>query len=206
MSDAAALRQRSPLVLADLLPGALVRDTLLVVGAAGFIGLLAQISIHLSFTPVPITGQTLGVLLAGTALGWRRAGAALVLYAVAGLAGVPWFAGQASGYVGASFGYVLGFIAAAILCGFLAERGADRSVLRSVPAMVAGEVVIYAFGVTWLALDLHLNAAQALSEGFTPFVAGDAIKAAIAAGLLPAAWWLTGYRRNQTTPPAGEAG
>jgi biotin transport system substrate-specific component len=72
--------------------------------------------------------------------------------------------------------------------------------------MVAGEVVIYAFGVTWLALDLHLNASQALSEGFTPFVAGDAIKAAIAAGLLPAAWWLTGYRRNRTTPPAGEAG
>ena len=143
MSDAAALRQRSPLVLADLLPGAVVRDTLLVVGAAGFVGLLAQISIHLSFTPVPITGQTLGVLLAGTALGWRRAGAALLLYAVAGLAGVPWFAGQTSGYVGASFGYVVGFFAAAILCGFLAERGADRSVLRSVPAMVAAEVVWY---------------------------------------------------------------
>ena len=204
MSDAAALRQRSPLVLADLLPGALVRDTILVVGAAGFVGLLAQISIHLSFTPVPITGQTLGVLLAGTALGWRRAGAALVLYAAAGLAGVPWFAGHASGYVGASFGYVLGFIAAAILCGYLAERGADRSVLRSVPAMLAGEVVIYAIGVTWLAVYLHLSASAAISEGFTPFVAGDAIKAAIAAALLPGAWWLTGYRRNRTTP-SGEA-
>src|SRR6266446_9329864 len=166
MSQSAALRRPLPLVLADLLPGTVVRDVLLVVGAAGFVGLLAQISIHLSFTPVPITGQTLGVLLAGTALGWRRAGAALVLYAVAGLAGVPWFAGHASGYVGASFGYILGFIAAAILCGYLAERGADRSVLRSVPAMIAGEVVIYAFGVTWLALDLHLSAAQALSEGF----------------------------------------
>jgi biotin transport system substrate-specific component len=205
MSDAAALRQRSPLVLADLLPGALVRDTILVVGAAGFVGLLAQISIHLSFTPVPITGQTLGVLLAGTALGWRRAGAALVLYAVAGLAGVPWFAGHASGYVGASFGYVLGFIAAAVLCGFLAERGADRSVLRSVPVMVAGEVVMYAFGVTWLALSLHLSASAAISEGFTPFLAGDAIKAAIAAGLLPGAWWLAGYRRHPRRP-AGEAG
>ena len=203
MSDAAALRQHSPLVLADLLPGALVRDALLVVGAAGFVGLLAQISIQLSFTPVPITGQTLGVLLAGTALGWRRAGAALALYAVAGLAGVPWFAHHQSGYVGASFGYVLGFFFAAILCGYLAERGADRSVLRSVPAMVAGEVVIYAFGVTWLALALHLSASQALAEGFTPFVAGDAIKAAIAAGLLPGAWWLTGSRRNR---PPGEAG
>ena len=204
MSDAAALRQRSPLVLADLLPGSLVRDAVLVVGAAGFVGLLAQISIHLSFTPVPITGQTLGVLLAGTALGWRRAGAAMVLYAVAGLAGVPWFAGHASGYVGASFGYVVGFIAAAVLCGYLAQRGADRSVARSVPVMIAGEVVMYAIGVTWLALDLHFSASRALSEGFTPFLAGDAIKAAIAAGLLPAAWWLTGYRR--TRPPVGEEG
>jgi biotin transport system substrate-specific component len=123
-----------------------------------------------------------------------------VLYAVAGLAGVPWFAGHASGYVGASFGYILGFIAAAILCGYLAGRGADRSVLRSVPVMIAGEVVIYAFGVTWLALSQHLSASTAISEGFTPFVAGDAIKAAIAAGLLPAAWWLTGYRRGGPRP------
>jgi len=190
MSDAAVLRRRPPLVLADLLPGALARDTLLVVGAAGFIGLLAQISIHLPFTPVPITGQTLGVLLAGAALGWRRAGAALLLYMVAGLAGVPWFAGHSSGYASASFGYVIGFLAAAILCGYLAERGADRSVLRSVPAMIAAEVVIYAFGLTWLAIDLHLGASATIAEGLTPFLAGDAIKAAFAVGLLPAAWWL----------------
>lgn len=205
MSDAAALRRRHPLVLADLLPGALVRDTLLVVGAAGFVGLLAQISFHLSFTPVPITGQTLGVLLAGTALGWRRAGAALVLYAVAGVAGVPWFAAHSSGYASASFGYVVGFAAAAVLCGYLAEQGADRSVLRSVPAMLAAEVVIYAFGVTWLAVNLHLSASAAISEGLTPFLAGDAIKAALAAGLLPAAWWLAGRRGGGVSGP-GAAG
>jgi len=202
MSDAAALRRPRPLVLADLLPGALVRDTLLVVGAAGFIGLLAQISIHLSFTPVPITGQTLGVLLAGTALGWQRAGAALLLYAVAGVAGVPWFADHSSGYASASFGYVIGFFAAAVLCGYLAERGADRSVLRSVPAMLAAEVVIYAFGLTWLAIDLHLGASATIADGLTPFLAGDAIKAALAAGLLPAAWWLAGRRGNLTGPGA----
>lgn len=194
MSDAAALPRRPPLVLADLLPGALARDALLVAGAAGFIGLLAQISIHLSFTPVPITGQTLGVLLAGTALGWRRAGAALLLYAVAGVAGVPWFADHSSGYASASFGYIIGFFAAAVLCGYLAERGADRSVLRSVPAMLAGEVLIYAFGLTWLAIDLHLGASATIADGLTPFLAGDAIKAALAAGLLPAAWWLAGRR------------
>jgi biotin transport system substrate-specific component len=195
MSDAAALRRRPPLVLADLLPGALARDAALVVGAACFVGLLAQVSFHLSFTPVPITGQTLGVLLAGTALGWRRAAAALVLYTVAGLAGVPWFAGHSSGYASASFGYVLGFVVAAMVCGYLAERGADRSVLRSVPAMIAAEVVIYAFGLTWLAIDLHLGASATIAEGLTPFLAGDAIKAALAAGLLPAAWWLAGQRR-----------
>ena len=196
MSNAAVLPRRSPLVLADLLPGAAVRDGLLVVGAAAFIGLLAQISIPLSFTPVPITGQTLGVLLAGTALGWWRAGAALVLYAVAGVAGVPWFAGHSSGYASASFGYVVGFVAAAVLCGYLAGRGADRSVLRSLPAMIAAEVVIYAFGLTWLAIDLHLGASATIAAGLTPFLAGDAIKAAIAAGLLPAAWWLAGPRRG----------
>jgi biotin transport system substrate-specific component len=196
MSNAAALPRRSPLVLADLLPGAAVRDGLLVAGAAAFIGLLAQISIPLSFTPVPITGQTLGVLLAGTALGWWRAGAALVLYAVAGVAGVPWFAGHSSGYASASFGYVVGFVAAAVVCGYLAGRGADRSVLRSLPAMIAAEVVIYAFGLTWLAIDLHLGASATIAAGLTPFLAGDAIKAAIAAGLLPAAWWLAGPRRG----------
>jgi len=196
MSNAAALPRRSALVLADLLPGAAVRDGLLVAGAAAFIGLLAQISIPLSFTPVPITGQTLGVLLAGTALGWWRAGAALVLYAVAGVAGVPWFAGHSSGYASASFGYIVGFVAAAVLCGYLAGRGADRSVLRSLPAMIAAEVVIYTFGLTWLAIDLHLGASATIAAGLTPFLAGDAIKAAIAAGLLPAAWWLAGPRRG----------
>jgi biotin transport system substrate-specific component len=191
-----------PLVLGDLIAASrgrvahAVRDVLLVVVAAGFVGALAQISIRLSFTPVPITGQTLGVLLAGTALGWRRAAAAMALYAVAGVAGVPWFAGQTSGYASASFGYIIGFFFAAAVCGYLAERGADRSVLKSVPAMIVGEIVIYAFGLTWLALDLHLGAAATLHLGFTPFVAGDAIKAAIAAGLLPVAWRLAGHRKQ----------
>jgi len=205
MSSVAIARPR-PLVLGDLIAqhrgraAHAVRDVLLVAGAAGFVGALAQISIHLSFTPVPITGQTLGVLLAGTALGWRRAAASMALYAVAGVAGVPWFAGGTSGYVGASFGYIVGFFFAAAACGYLAERGADRSVLRSVPAMIVGEIIIYAFGVSWLAIDLHLGTNAALADGFTPFVAGDAIKAAIAAGLLPVAWQLAGRRRPEAQP------
>ena len=104
MSSAIVVPRREPVVLADFISGTLLRDVLLVIGAAGFVGILAQISIHLSFTPVPITGQTFGVLLAGTSLGWKRGGAAMALYGIAGLAGVPWFAGHTSGYVGASFG------------------------------------------------------------------------------------------------------
>ena len=206
MSVSIPLQRPRGFVLADLIAAdrsraaRIARDVALVVGAAAFVGLLAQVSIKLSFTPVPITGQTLGVLLAGTALGWRRGAAAMGLYALAGVAGVPWFAQGGSGYASASFGYVIGFFVAAAVCGYLAGRGADRSVVGSVPAMIAGELVIYLFGLTWLAVDLHLGATATLRDGFTPFVAGDAIKAAIAAGLLPAAWKLDGHPRSR---PAG---
>lgn len=192
MSDAISLPRSKPLVLADLIPGSLLRDVLLVVGAASFVGVLAQISIHLSFTPVPITGQTLGVLVAGTALGWERGASAMVLYGVAGVLGVPWFAGHASGYVGASFGYIVGFVLCAALCGFLAEKGADRSIVKSVPAMVIGEIILYSVGVVWLGVSLHVGMAKAISLGLTPFLIGDVIKATFAALLLPGAWKLAG--------------
>jgi biotin transport system substrate-specific component len=188
MSGAVTVQARKPVVLADLASGTFVRDVALVACAAGLVGVLAQISVHLSFTPVPITGQTLGVLLAGTALGWKRGTAAMALYGLAGLAGVPWFADHESGYVGASFGYILGFMLCAALCGFLAERRADRRVWTSVPAMIAGEAVMYAAGVTWLGAYLHVGPARAIALGLTPFLAGDAIKAAIAAVALPGAW------------------
>jgi biotin transport system substrate-specific component len=195
MSEVATLSRRRTPVLADLVSRTAVLDVVVIVAAAAFVGLLAQVSIHLSFTPVPITGQTLGVLVAGTALGWKRGIAALALYATAGIVGVPWFADHASGYVGAAFGYILGFVLCAALCGYLAERGADRSILRSLPAMIAGEVVLYAVGVTWLGFALHVGPSKAIALGLTPFLAGDAIKAAIAAVLLPAAWKLVGSRR-----------
>ncbi|MCL2418556.1 MAG: biotin transporter BioY [Conexibacteraceae bacterium] len=191
----AALPRPGVRVLGDTLPGARTRDVALVLAGAGLVGLLAQITIHLSFTPVPITGQTLGVLLVGTALGWRRGLAALILYAVAGLIGVPWFAAGGSGYVGANFGYILGFIAAAGACGYLAEKQADRRVLSAIPAMVVGEFLIYLFGVTWLAVDLNVGIGKAITLGFVPFWIGDAIKCALAAGLLPSAWRLVGDRK-----------
>ena len=175
-------------VLADVLSPSRLTDLGLVVGGATLTGLLAQVSIPLGFTPVPVTGQTLAVMLVGTALGWRRATAAMSLYVVAGVLGVPWFAGHASGFPAATFGYLLGFVVAGAVLGRLAAAGADRTVVRAAASMVAGEVVIFAFGVTWLALDLHVSLAEALTLGFTPFVAGELIKAGLCGMALPATW------------------
>jgi biotin transport system substrate-specific component len=177
-------------VLADVVPGTLLADTALVVGGAALVGVLAQITIHLGFTPVPVTGQTLGVLLCGSALGWRRASLSMGLYIAAGLAGLPWFAGHASGYPVATFGYLLGFVLAGSVLGWLASRGNDRNVIRAVMAMVVGELVVYAIGVPWLAVDLHVSLLKAVSLGMTPFIIGDCIKAAIAGVALPSAWRL----------------
>jgi len=185
-----AVARRPQAVLADVVSNTLLADVVLVTGAAALVGVLAQLSIHLAFTPVPITGQTLGVLLAGSALGWRRASLAMSLYVVAGVAGVPWFTGHSHGYPMATFGYLLGFILAGSLVGFLASRGNDRNVIRAALSMVAGELVIYAIAVPWLAFDLHVSLANALTLGMTPFIAGDLIKAGVAGLALPSAWRL----------------
>ena len=189
MTSNAFASQSKPNVLADLVRNdTLLGDAVLIVGAACIVGVLAQFSIHLSFTPVPITGQTLGVLVAGTSLGWKRGAMAMGLYGVAGLFGVPWFAGHANGYVGASFGYLVGFVICAAICGRFAEYGADRSVLKAVPAMLAGEVAIYAVGVLWLKVDLGVTIGSAIAMGLTPFLIGDAMKLCVAAIALPGAW------------------
>jgi len=187
-------------VLADALPGALVRDAVVVVGAAGLTGLCAQLSFHLPGTPVPVTGQTFAVMVSGAALGWRRGLAAMLLYMAAGLAGVPWFAHHASGYVGATFGYILAFVVAATVVGAVAARGGDRTVPATVGTMVVGTVIIYAVGAGWLAAYLHLTAAKAFALGVRPFLPGDALKVLLAAGLLPTAWRLLGERRAGTPP------
>jgi len=177
-------------VLADNVRGTLLAETALVVGGAAVVGVLAQITIHLGFTPVPVTGQTLGVLICATALGWRRAGLSMGLYVAAGVAGLPWFAGHASGYPVATFGYLLGFVVAGSLLGWLASRGNDRTVARAVIAMVMGEIAIYAIGVPWLAVALHVSLLKAVTLGMTPFIIGDCIKAALAGVALPSAWRL----------------
>ena len=184
-----------PRVLADLVPGALVRDVALVLAAAMLTGIAAQISIPLPFTPVPISLQTFTVLLAGAALGPIRGGLGMLLYLVAGLAGVPWFSEQRSGWEFASFGYIVGFVLAAVLIGWLARRGLDRTIVGAIGIMVLGNLVIYAIGVAWLANRASVDLPTALELGAWPFLIGDALKIALAAGLLPAAWWLLRDRR-----------
>jgi biotin transport system substrate-specific component len=182
-----AVTARPREVLADLLPASRVRDVALVLGGAVLTGLAAQISVPVPGSPVPVTGQTFAALLVGTTLGASRGLTALVLYALAGLAGVPWFAGGTSG-VSVSFGYILGMMLASAAVGALARRGADRSVPRMAGTMLLGEALIYAVGVPYLAYAADLSPSAAIAAGFTPFLIGDAVKAALAMGVLPTAW------------------
>ncbi|MFS4093082.1 biotin transporter BioY [Streptomyces sp. AF1A] len=190
----ATVTARPGAVLADLLPASRVRDAALVLGGAVLTGLAAQVSVPVPGSPVPVTGQTFAALLVGTALGARRGFLSLALYALAGVAGVPWFAGGGSGAGAVSFGYVLGMLLASAAVGALARRGADRSPLRMAGTMIVGEAVVYAVGVPYLALAAHLSLTQAVAAGLTPFLLGDALKAALAMGALPTAWKLVGKR------------
>ncbi|ACO46946.1 biotin transporter BioY [Deinococcus deserti] len=174
----------------------LTRDLLLIAGGAALVSLLAQVEVPLK--PVPLTLQTLGVLLVGAALGWKRAFAALALYLAAGAAGLPVFAGGSGSLariLGPSGGYLLSYPLAAALVGFLVERFAlDRRFLGTALAMLAGSVVIYALGLPWLGMVTGLSGKALLNAGLIPFIIGDLLKLGLAALLLPAAWTLTGKR------------
>ncbi|GHB23294.1 biotin synthase [Streptomyces umbrinus] len=174
-------------VIADLLPASRVRDAALVAGGAALTGLAAQIAVPVPGSPVPVTGQTFAALLVGTALGTGRGLASLAMYALLGLAGVPWFAEGSAGAT-VSFGYILGMLLAATVVGALARRGADRSVVRMAGTMLLGEAIIYAIGVPYLAFAADMTLTQAIAAGLTPFLLGDALKAALAMGVLPTAW------------------
>jgi biotin transport system substrate-specific component len=172
---------------------------LLAFAGSWLVALLAQIEIPLPFTPVPITGQTLGVLLVGASLGAGLGGVSMVLYLAQGAIGLPFFSGGDSGVEflrlsAATGGYLWGFVLAAAVVGALAERKWDRSVRSSIGAMFLGEVVLYAVAIPWLMQALDVSLSRALALGLAPFVVGDTIKLLAAAGLLPLAWRVVGSR------------
>ena len=193
-----------PATLLDLIDRSRVRDVIAVVGFALFTALAAQITIPLGFTPVPITGQTFAVLLAGGVLGANRGVLSMGLYVALGAIGLPFYAEGSGGWTaatGATMGYLVGFVVAAFVVGKMAEHGQDRKLSTSLPAFLAGSLIIYAFGATWLAIDLGLpltaeaGASSAISLGVTPFLVGDVLKALLAGAMLPAAWILAEDRR-----------
>ena len=202
-----------PTLIDSIIPGkSLTKDIALIVGFSLLVTLFAQIAIRLPFTPVPITGQTLAVLLTGGALGANRGAASLALYLLLGTVGLPFFAPSGAALEGelihfifpwegtgaafwtlASGGYVVGFVAAAYVVGRLAERGWERGWSVTV-AMLLGNVLIYVPGLLWLAYKID-SFDNALVFGLYPFIVGDLIKLYIAAIALPGAWALIGRKR-----------
>ena len=179
------------------------RHVALIVAGALFIALTANVSIPVPGSPVPITGQTFSVLLVGGALGARRGILATLLYLVMGLF-LPVYAEHRQGIaiigtmseggvvLGATGGYLVGFVLASGLVGRLAELGWDRRFWGALAAMALGNLVIYVVGVPWLMAATGMDFQTALNLGVYPFVVGDAIKLVLAAGLFPLAWWVVG--------------
>ena len=173
---------------------ALLYDVAAVITGSIIIALTAQIIIPLPFTPVPITGQTFGVLLIASLLGSRRGMLAVITYLIEGIAGLPFFAGGTAGTLilaGISGGYLIGFVFAAFLVGYLAEKGWDHTFLSTFFMMTLGTGMIFVFGALWMLQ--FVNAGQVFLLGVAPFMAGAAFKIVLAALLLPAGWKALDY-------------
>jgi len=176
------------------------RHVALILAGALLIYLSALVVIPIPGNPVPITGQTFGVLLVGGALGFRRGLAAVLLYVLLGVVGLPFFAEGKGGFsiiLGASGGYLVGFILAGAVVGRLAELGWDRHLAGAIGAMAIGNALIYVIGVPWLALVAHFDATTAVQKGLVPFIVGDVLKLVLAAVVFPAAWWVVGRRPGE---------
>jgi biotin transport system substrate-specific component len=170
-------------------------QALFIVGGVGFIALLAQIAIPVPGSPVPVTGQTLAVLLIGTTYGARLGVLTFATYLLAGVAGAPIFApsGTSANHgidrlIGATGGYLVGMLVASLVLGYLADRKADQKFRTSFPALLLGDAIIFTFGLLWLQQTLNLSWSQTIAAGFTPFILGEALKIAITATSLPLVW------------------
>lgn len=213
----------APRTLGDLIPRtsskakSIAIDIVLMLTFALFTAAMAQLQWKLSFTPVPVTGQTLAVLLSGGVLGWKLGAGSQLLYVLMGLV-LPFYSGGAHGYVedemvagqlvkgtAATFGYLIGFIFAAALVGLFSEKGNDRKVLSSIGSFLVGSIVIYTFGATWLAhvynIPVFTGDPSAMTWGVYPFFLGDIIKVALAGALLPGCWALANKVKPQKPEP-----
>jgi len=168
-------------------------NTALAVGGTLFIALMAQISFPLPGSPVPFTGQTLAVLLLGTAYGANLGLATISLYIAAGVVGLPVFTQSTHGLshlTGATGGYLVGMAAASYISGALAQKKLDQRFSTVIPTMLVSNVVIFAFGVLWLQHVTAQSWSWTFAHGFTPFIAAEALKIAIASTSLPVVWRL----------------
>lgn len=170
-------------------------EALFIAGGIGFLALLAQISLPIPGSPVPVTGQTLGVLLIGTTYGARLGVMTFGGYLLAGMAGAPIFAQSATApnhgierIVGATGGYLVGMLVATFVLGYLADRKADQKFKTSFPALLFGDLIIFALGLAWLQASLELSWSATLAAGFTPFIFGEVLKIVITATSLPLLW------------------
>ena len=195
------MTQTTPLVLADLIPlpkasgRTWVRDTVLVLSAALFTALCAQVVVHIGFTPVPLTGQTFAVLTVGGVLGTRRAMLSQAAYWAMGAIGLPFYASAQGGWshaTGATFGYFVGFVLASGVVGWFADRRGDRNYVSSLSSMVFASALIYACGAVWLSHSMNIpltgEGKSAIEIGVSPFLAGDALKILLAAAVTPLGW------------------
>ncbi|MFH0816632.1 MAG: biotin transporter BioY [Methanobacteriota archaeon] len=164
-----------------------VQKVMLALGFACLLGLLAQVRIPLGFSPVPLTGQTFGVLLAGVALGTYWGGASMLMYVGIGVMGMPWFQGMNGGVeyaTGATAGYLVAFIIIAFIVGWMTEKKLEaRKVKYLLPLMVASSISILLFGTAWLAVAVNASIGDALAMGFLPFIGLDICKSIAAAGI-----------------------
>ena len=177
--------------------GVRLRHLALILLGTLLIAAAAQVRFSVPGFPVPFTGQTFAVLLAGGALGFKRGVAATSLYLLLGIVGLPVYADAKHGWEivsGATGGYLIGFIVAGALVGRLAELGWDRNLRGAIAAMLVGDVAIFAIGVPWLAVTTGNPLDWAITFGLTPFLGVEILKLALAAAAFPAAWWLVGRR------------
>jgi biotin transport system substrate-specific component len=183
--------------LADMGRRSLARDAVLVVAATALIAVSAQLVIPLPFTPVPITLATLTVMASGAALGPLRGTLSAGLYLLIGALGAPVFSHGQSGVLLPTFGYIVGYVIAALVVGQLARRQADRRVGPAVGLAVLGTLALYGCGVPWLAFSLHIPIGDAIVLGVLPFLIGDALKIVVLSILLPSWWRLTDATRTR---------